>query len=565
MRRPAAALTALSLAACAADVDMAAPVAPTPVCEGAVCVRPGTCTPGQASAQFRVQDMLPATVSPSARLPARVTFTNCSGIPWTRDRFALTFAATTLGVPWNLRRIPFPFDIAQGAEVTLRFELVAPSLTGAYPVQWAVSQEGVETYQEHSPEQVVRVLAPADCAEAGPAIRFRSQVAPQPFLAAGEPFRASVTFSNCNTEPLTRDGQWQLVSRATPDDTWGARRVELPSDIPPGAEVTFPLELTAPTRPGRFPFAWQVARAGVGVGETSPLVEPVGLEAADCTGANTPVRFVRQSAPPSTVDPGQGFDVRATFANCSMGVLDGANALDSALAGGARTWGAGPVSLPLPVGPGFAIEVPFRVRAPEAAGRHPYRWGITGPQGLLDEPSPALDITVRCIPRCGDHNCGGDGCGGSCGSCPGGWSCDGGRCRAADLPVCDAVQWWNSYITYQHISGGWRDTDLGLAAGTRVQLRHPSRLERHGVYGWGYMPEFTDLVTGARFRLLHLRPQNQWATDVGRVYPAGYIVGLSGGNTNDTGYPTWSTGSHLCVQTLWSYRAAFPAGRDACR
>ena len=556
-------LSAVLIARCSADVGDA--VTPSSVCVDAVCIRQGMCAPGEASAQFRGQDALPETVSPSAHIPGRVSFTNCSGVPWTRDDYALIPATPDIAAAWNLRRLALPFDIPQGVEVTLRFELLAPLNTGAYPVQWAITREGREVLQEHSPVQTVRVLAPAQCTEVGAAVRFRSQVPPQPFLAAGEVFRASVTFSNCNTVPLTQGDGWYLGSRATPDDTWGARRVELPGDVPPGAEVTFPLELRAPTTPGRYAWTWQVMHGVDAVGEPSPRVDPVVLRAADCGQATTAARFVGQTTPPPTVDPNQPFDVRATFANCSMRVWDAAHRLDSALDGMARPWGAGPVELPLPVGPGFAIDVPFRVRAPTTPGRYPYRWRITSPQGALDEPSPAMDITVRCIPQCGDHNCGGDGCGGSCGGCPGGWSCDGGHCRAPDLPQCGELQWWNSYITYEHLSSGWRDTDLGVRAGTPVQLRHASRLERHGVYGWGYMPEFTDLATGARFRFLHLRPQNQWATDVGRVYPAGYVVGLSGGDTWDTGYPTYSTGSHLCVQTLWTYRAAFPSGRDACR
>lgn len=131
--------------------------------------------------------------------------------------------------------------------------------------------------------------------------------------------------------------------------------------------------------------------------------------------------------------------------------------------------------------------------------------------------------------------------------------------------ACSHLQWWNSYITYSHMSYGWHDTDLSVRSSTPVQLRHASKLLRHGVYGWGYMPEFVDLVTGKRFRFLHLRPQHQWATAVGHVYPAGYVVGLSGGDTRDTGLGVYSTGAHLCVQSLSPYRACFPAGRDACR
>ena len=129
---------------------------------------------------------------------------------------------------------------------------------------------------------------------------------------------------------------------------------------------------------------------------------------------------------------------------------------------------------------------------------------------------------------------------------------------------CSRLQWWNSYITYEHMSYGWHDTDLGVSHGTAVQLRHASRLDKHGVYGWGWMPEFTDLVTGERFRFLHLLPTDRYTTSIGTVYQAGTIVGLSGGDTYATGLGTYSTGAHLCVQSLASYRSLFPAGHDAC-
>ena len=561
---PLAALVAASVVGCAAEVDVTA-AGDDGTCRQAACVRVGQCAPGQASAQFRAQTALPASASPAARLPMRVTFTNCSGVDWTPEGFSLVPVDPEEGNAWSVRRVALPVEVPDGAEVTLNFELQAPLDTGVYPARWAISRDRVEVYQEHTPTQRVQVLAPADCAEAGPRVRFRSQSGPPEFVGVAQRLRTRVTFANCNTEALTRASGWSLSSLADPTSTWGPAQVELPGDVPPGSEVTFELDLVAPAEPGRYRYAWQLAQNGTVVGEPSATLRPVVLVPADCTGAQTPARFVRQSAPPGTLDPNQSVDVRATFGNCGAETWDERYRLDTALPGGARHWSAGPLSLPLPVGPGFSIEVPFRVRAPATPGRYGYRWGITGPAGLLDEPSPAMDLTVRCIPQCGDHNCGGDGCGGSCGGCPGGWSCDGAHCQAPDRPVCDAVQWWNSYITYEHISYGWYDTDLGLRAGTPVQLRHTSRLERTGVYGWGYMPEFTDLATGARFRMLHLRPQNQWATNVGQVYPAGHIVGLSGGNTTDTGYPTWSTGSHLCIQTLRTYRSVFPRGTDACR
>ncbi len=134
--------------------------------------------------------------------------------------------------------------------------------------------------------------------------------------------------------------------------------------------------------------------------------------------------------------------------------------------------------------------------------------------------------------------------------------------------ACGHLQWWNTALTYgpYHPSGStWWDTDLAVSSSTPVQLRHDSRLDKEGVYGWGWMPEWTDMVTGHRFRYLHLRPSAKYTTAVGTIYPAGTVVGISGGDTADTGLPTYSTGAHLCIQTLDLYRDCFPTGKDTCK
>ncbi len=139
---------------------------------------------------------------------------------------------------------------------------------------------------------------------------------------------------------------------------------------------------------------------------------------------------------------------------------------------------------------------------------------------------------------------------------------------ADDLVSCRSIEWWYGYwiTSNRHESYGWWDTDLAVRSSTPIQLRHASKLVASGVYGWGWMPTFVDQVTGRRFRFLHLRPQHMWATSIGHVYPAGAVVGVSGGDTWDTGGAGrgYSTGPHLCVQTLSGFRVDFPDTRDAC-
>ncbi len=133
---------------------------------------------------------------------------------------------------------------------------------------------------------------------------------------------------------------------------------------------------------------------------------------------------------------------------------------------------------------------------------------------------------------------------------------------------CAYPQWWNLRYSWDPgfyaVRYGW-DSDLAMVAGTAVQLRHDSRLLAEDVYGWGWMPEFLDTVTNHRFRFLHLQPSRRLTRAIGTTYPAGTLVGYSGGNTADTGFPMYSSGAHLCVQTQVPYRTAFPMGMDPCR
>jgi hypothetical protein len=146
--------------------------------------------------------------------------------------------------------------------------------------------------------------------------------------------------------------------------------------------------------------------------------------------------------------------------------------------------------------------------------------------------------------------------------------CEGGSTGTGSLS-CGNLQWWNSAHTYDwQLQNGayyWYDTDLAVGTGTPIQLRHDSKLVDAPVKAWGWQPQFIDQVTGERFQFLHLRPSDKYTTAVGTTYKAGTVVGLSGGDTADTGYNTYSTGAHLCVETLVAFSQAFPKGQDACQ
>lgn len=145
-------------------------------------------------------------------------------------------------------------------------------------------------------------------------------------------------------------------------------------------------------------------------------------------------------------------------------------------------------------------------------------------------------------------------------------------------PLCGASPWWNATPTVPESrspnqTGGYAtdwDLDLELPSGTPVQLARPAQLLAQAAYRWGWQPTFLDLETGHVFRFLHLRPQDARTTGVGTIYSGGTIVGLSGGDTLDTGFgqdcdgQPCSTGAHLCVEADAVPSALFPPGGPDC-
>ncbi len=134
--------------------------------------------------------------------------------------------------------------------------------------------------------------------------------------------------------------------------------------------------------------------------------------------------------------------------------------------------------------------------------------------------------------------------------------CPGGAC----------VHWWNCRVTYQYqypSSHDW-DTDFHMVDGTPIALPHASRLTAVYLAGAGFQPEFTDLVSGewVHFNHLHLNSEfggNDHAlgpvqlvalTDAAHpdhIYPAGWVVGFSGGGTTGTGYLGTDSAGNVCT------------------
>lgn len=141
-------------------------------------------------------------------------------------------------------------------------------------------------------------------------------------VAAGSSFPASVTMTNTGGSTWTAATNYRLGSQSPQDNTtWGTSRVYLPYSVSPGGSVTFSGNLSAPTTPGTYTFAWKMLQEtvqwfGATCSQTITVTPP------SCTASGTLAWPNTASGPCSvtsswTVPPGQSMTTYNTASGYS--------------------------------------------------------------------------------------------------------------------------------------------------------------------------------------------------------------------------------------------------------
>lgn len=135
----------------------------------------------------------------------------------------------------------------------------------------------------------------------------------------GQLFSVSITMKNVGTTTWTAADQYRLGSQNPENNsTWGLVRVNVPSTVSPGQQVTFNFNPTAPSSPGNYNFQWRMLRENVQwFGDFTPNTVinvtsgPPPPPPGNCTD-NSSITFT--DSIPDTLNPGQkeSFIVRVT-------------------------------------------------------------------------------------------------------------------------------------------------------------------------------------------------------------------------------------------------------------
>jgi hypothetical protein len=208
-----------------------------------------------------VSQSVPTTLTLGQTASVAVTVKNTGNVTWTpAEGYKLGSQSPQDNRTWGTNRIALPGPVAPGAQVTLTFNVTAPTTPGGYAFQWQMLLEGVQWFGQPTPAQTITVVVSGRNAE------FVSQTVPTGALAGKiMPTTTQIIMRNTGTETWTAAAGYNLGSQSPQDNTtWRKNRIPVPSSVAPGQTVTFKFTgCYAPTTTGTYVFQWRMLKEGV--------------------------------------------------------------------------------------------------------------------------------------------------------------------------------------------------------------------------------------------------------------------------------------------------------------
>jgi hypothetical protein len=317
-----------------------------------------------------VSQNVPTSLQPGQSFQATIRWLNTGTQAWNGSAgFRLGSQNPPNNTTWGGNAVNLPgYLINPGQTLDVTFTAYAPSTPGTYNFQWQCVQNS-QFFGQPSANVVVQVGSSGGGTDDA---AFVSQSVPTS-LTGGQGANVSVTMRNTGTTTWTA-GTYALGSQNPQDNTiWGLNRVNVPSSVAPGAEVTFSFSITAPATAGTYNFQWRMVSASGFFGAVSTNVAITVTSGGG--GGPYNAAFVSQSVP-GTMTPGALFNVSVTMRNTGTSAWSsiGGYKLMSQNPSGNTTWGLSQILLNKYVGSGSQFTFAFTVTAPSTPGTYNFQW-----------------------------------------------------------------------------------------------------------------------------------------------------------------------------------------------
>ncbi|HEX5735108.1 MAG TPA: DUF4214 domain-containing protein [Blastocatellia bacterium] len=213
-----------------------------------------------------VSQSVPGSMTAGQTYSVIVTMRNNGTTTWTTGSYKLGSQNPQDNTTWGVSRVSLPNPISPGFDVSITFNVTAPTTAGTYNFQWRMLQEGTGFFGASTANLSIQVATAGGSTNNA---SFIDQAVPETMIA-GQVYPFSVTMRNTGTTTWSASSGYALgSSNPTSNTTWGMSRVNLSGNQGPNNEVTFRVNLVAPATPGTYNFQWRMVRDNVFFGTPS--------------------------------------------------------------------------------------------------------------------------------------------------------------------------------------------------------------------------------------------------------------------------------------------------------
>lgn len=209
-----------------------------------------------------VSQLLPDQLAPGEKFKAFIQYRNTGKSSWSRSQgYRLAAVAPDSLKNWGTDKVELEANehVLPGQTATFAFAAVAPAVSGQYPFQWQLYQDGRRFFGDMTPATTVRI---------GPAQANKSEMLDAEFVSTSVPDRlqtdttytVTILFKNTGQIPW-RGGLVALKPQgASSNLTWFTDRVDLaPGEVvEPGDIKGFEFNIHTPVDAGKYAFQWRL-------------------------------------------------------------------------------------------------------------------------------------------------------------------------------------------------------------------------------------------------------------------------------------------------------------------
>lgn len=348
---------------------------------------------------------IPSELTPNQKYTVSITIVNTGTNVWSKIlNYYLKPYNQTDAMNWGVSRVELPNDVNPSDKVTFQFDIIAPSTSNRYNLQWAMTNDN-KFFGEYT-NNIVNVSSSNITSvsdQIGNNSEIMNVIVPES-MTTGEKYKVKLTIKNTGDNEWIPNNTFSIspVTESSSDiiyPGWNSEQINLSNPVAPGQTSDIEFYVTAPSDPGNYPLQWMIKNGDSYIGQKSNKVNvTVSRIGSSNDDGHYDASFIEQSVP-TTMQFNELREVSVTMSNTgSREWIIGKEQLVMIDAKKSpvtiNVWNVGYAQLPENVKPGGLVTIILKVKPTEPGWQY-FQCSMMKEDGtLFGNPSQSVEVIV---------------------------------------------------------------------------------------------------------------------------------------------------------------------------